>query len=727
MLPISITPKHYRIGEVPAYLYSGEFHYFRVPKPDWRRRIRLFKEAGGNCLATYVPWLLHEPKEGKFAFGETAGWLDLEGFLDTAREEGCYVIARPGPYQYSELIFDGLPRWLCEGYPELLARDRRGEPFRPSSVSYVHPLFLEKARRWFGIVCPILARYTVSRGGPIALVQLDNEMAGIHEWFGSLDYHPVSMGFGQPGGRYPSFLRRRYADDLDLLNRRYETGYSSFTEVEPPETPDPVHPSGIRRMKDYFDFYLATIAEYAQTLATWMREAGIDTPLIHNSANPRMNAYFLETVDLFKEGQFLLGSDHYYNLGPGWPQNHPTPQYAAWVFSSHEMLRLMGFPPTVLELPGGSCSNWPPILAEDASACYMTNLALGMKGHNFYIFTGGPNPPGAGATTDLYDYDASIGAQGEVRPLYAAQKALGEFLGAYPWLVEAEREADCRFALDFETARAHNYWKARGDFLFSLREAFEFLHAGPLTSAFCAGLSPAFVDVWEDRWTEDTSTPLFVPAASSMSARKQERIVHFLQNGGRAVIAPVLPEYDENLEPCTVLADFLGAPSGSLSANPGKAVRLEFAGLPNVLANGSVYFSERLPGNAQVIGSDAFSGKPVAWKLAVPGGGQAIFLGLSWAHAMHEHWRLLTILLEELGLRRKIEFSNPNLWATLWSAGKHSLLFVLNLLTAPQVAEIRIHPASCPTPVDMGLCSVSSMSVVAFDISDCASSRNPVQ
>ena len=62
------------IGTKRVYLLSGEFHYFRVPKQDWRRRMQLFKEAGGNCLVTYIPWLLHEPEEGVFRFG-LPGWL----------------------------------------------------------------------------------------------------------------------------------------------------------------------------------------------------------------------------------------------------------------------------------------------------------------------------------------------------------------------------------------------------------------------------------------------------------------------------------------------------------------------------------------------------------------------------------------------------------------------------------------------------------------------------
>ena len=57
-----------------------------------------------------------------------------------------------------------------------------------------------------------------------------------------------------------------------------------------------------------------------------------------------------------------------------------------------------------------------------------------MKGNNYYIFTGGPNPPDAGTTTDVYDYGAPIGAKNEMRPLYDVQKELGKFLEKSSWL-----------------------------------------------------------------------------------------------------------------------------------------------------------------------------------------------------------------------------------------------------------------------------------------------------
>jgi beta-galactosidase len=682
MKTITFDRRSYRIGDDPAYLLSGEFHYFRVPKADWRKRMRLFKEAGGNTLATYIPWLLHEPEEGRFAWGETAGWLDLEAFLQAAVEEGLYVIARPGPYQYSELIYDGLPVWLCENYHEVLARNRQGDIFRRSSISYVHPLFWEKVRSWFAAVCPILSRYTLSRGGPIAFVQIDNEMAGIHEWFGTLDYNPVSMGFFEPEGRYPKFLQQRY-EHIDKLNACYNTQFALLEWVEPPEARE-ADIYTIRRRRDYFHFYLGTLAEYAGFLVDQIRLHGIDSPIVHNSGNPGMNAYFLETSTALGP-QFLLGSDHYYTLDQTWAQNHPTPQYAARCFISLEELRLMGYPPTVFELPGGSCSDWPPITPPDALACYLANLAFGMKGHNYYIFTGGPNPPGAGATTDMYDYNASIGPGGEIRPLYEAQKQFGKTIAAAPWLARAERKTDFALALDFEYSRTDHYWPERGDFALSPREAWDLLRKGPLTTALCDGLSPEMVRL--DKPIPRSPSPLVVVSSSSMGEAKQQHVVDYLKAGGKVLILPVLPQVDDELEPCTILSDFLGSPRTVI---PPKAFyRPTICGVVNVL--GEVTFWENLPSAAEVVGIEEKSGRPVAWKTNTPGGGTALVLGFRWTHAMREQARMLRSLLGILGLQPVLQCSNPNIWATLWTSeeGK-AMLFLLNLFTASMETQVSV-------------------------------------
>ena len=718
--PVTFDSTCYRVKGRPTYIYSGEFHYFRVPRKDWRKRMRLFKAAGGNCLATYCPWLIHEPQEGTFVFGEKGPQYDLEGFLQTAAEEELYVVARPGPYQYSELHYDGLAGWLCEQHPELRAQDFDGKPFRTSSVSYLHPLFMAKVARWFDAIIPRIAPYTVSRGGPVAFVQFDNEMAGIHTWFGSLDYNAATMGFGNPQGRYPRYLQSRYGR-IERLNAAYVTEYEAFVDVRPLKPAGGgTTPAEIRRVRDYFWFYLGTVAEYGLTLARMLRERGIDTPFVHNSAGPVMNAWFKPLVDSLQE-PFVLGSDHYYCLSQEWGQNNPTPQYAISAFYSLEMLRTMGYPPTVYELPGGSLSDWPPITPQDAKACYLANIALGMKGSNFYILTGGPNIPGTGTTADVYDYGSSIGAFGEVRPLYKVQKEVGLLLKRKPWLVAAERQFDFRVTLDYEQALASNYWKAKGDFLLNPADAWTFVQRGLLTTSFCASLAPAMVDLGSDAWCVDTRTPVVVVGSAVMARSKQERIVRFLKGGGRALIVPVLPTHDEDLIPCTVLTDFLGG--ARTVRNTNQYSRVSVAGVANVYNNGDVFLLEQVPAGADVVGVDEITGKPLACQWRVRGGGQVLVLGFRWSHGKREHEAMLAALLTRLGLEPVVQCSNSNIWCSLRTDGSQSALFVMNLLTAPMEVEVKCRPAWSPKTLSTGLLKLPAMTVQLAELGQAERSR----
>lgn len=558
----------YLFGGKPGFLVSGEFHYFRVPRQDWKKRLRLFREAGGNCVATYVPWILHEPTEGNYRFGG-APWLELEAFLSLCCEEGLYVLCRPGPYQYSEMRYDGLPSWLCENYPELLARDIRGNIFRKSSVSYLHPLFLQKTREWFSQVCPILAKYTVSRGGSIAFAQFDNELMGIQEWFGTLDYHPVTMGFGSETGRYARFLKKRYGT-AEAMAEAYGQSWSSFAQAVPFDG-EARTDNERRRMTDYQDFYYACTAEYASLLTKWMREYGIDCPFVHNSGGPDMNAEFIETADALG-GDFLLGSDHYYNLDMDWNQNNPTPQYAVKVMSSCGQLRALGYPPTVMEMPGGSCSEWPPITPTDLKSCYMTNLAVGMKGLNYYIFTGGVNPDGIGNNGDSYDYGASVGAKGEIRPSYAVQKEFGLMLRGNPWLAQAEQCGDFALGFSWADARGKSLPQPRREEGPGGWETWKFLLRGPAISSLCASFSPELVD----RGADDLSArcagkPLVVASSACMAQKEQRRLADFVAGGGKLLLLPVIPGLDERFRPCTVLRELIGGAMRSAACRSHRA------------------------------------------------------------------------------------------------------------------------------------------------------------
>lgn len=383
-MKIEFDKKSYIINGERKFLISGEFPYFRIPKKDWATRLDAFIESSGNCVATYVPWIVHEPTEGNILFDD-CDERDLTDFMRLVKEKGIALILRPGPYVYSELLYSGLPTWLALNYPELHAKNIQGENFCLDSVSYLHPLFLGKVERWYKAFCKVVSPYLSKFGGPLFMIQVDNEMIGVHEWWGSIDYHPVTMGFWKEGGRYPVYLERIYGD-IATLNTAYGTSYHSFLEVFPKA--EPVRGKQIAVLeKDYHDFYCETIEEYAVILKNILIENGVDCFMCHNASSASMIPMF-KGLNKAMGKDFVLGVDNYYALNITWSQNNLTPQYFMKVLFASDLLKILGNPTTVFEMPGGSPSQIPPILKEDLYACYMANLAAGMRGVNYYIYTG---------------------------------------------------------------------------------------------------------------------------------------------------------------------------------------------------------------------------------------------------------------------------------------------------------------------------------------------------
>ncbi|MEX0887062.1 MAG: beta-galactosidase [Phycisphaeraceae bacterium] len=172
-----------------VWLVSGAIHYPRTPHQLWRRRIRAAREAGLNCIETYVFWNAHEPEPGQFNF---TGDLDLRRFVEIVAEEGMYCLLRPGPYVCAEWDAGGFPAWLT-------ARD-------DVKLREANPAYLEACARFLGAVMeqvrdlqitvpshgPVVAGphntpgaaaggYLGGAGGPILMVQVENE------WFAHND------------------------------------------------------------------------------------------------------------------------------------------------------------------------------------------------------------------------------------------------------------------------------------------------------------------------------------------------------------------------------------------------------------------------------------------------------------------------------------------------------------------------------------------------------------
>lgn len=75
------------------FIYSGEFHPFRLPVPGlWLDVFQKIKSLGFNGVSFYVAWTLVEGHQGEVNLD---GIFDLRPFFDAAAEAGIYLIARP--------------------------------------------------------------------------------------------------------------------------------------------------------------------------------------------------------------------------------------------------------------------------------------------------------------------------------------------------------------------------------------------------------------------------------------------------------------------------------------------------------------------------------------------------------------------------------------------------------------------------------------------------------
>ncbi|MFD3818602.1 beta-galactosidase family protein [Streptomyces rubiginosohelvolus] len=156
MTDFTVGDDSFRSDGKPVRLLSGALHYFRVHEEQWEHRLAMLAAMGLNCVETYVPWNLHEPREG-----EVRDVGALGRFLDAVERAGLWAIVRPGPYICAEWENGGLPVWVT---------GRFGRRVRTRDAEY-----RAVVERWFRELLPQVVQRQVTRGGPVILVQAENE------------------------------------------------------------------------------------------------------------------------------------------------------------------------------------------------------------------------------------------------------------------------------------------------------------------------------------------------------------------------------------------------------------------------------------------------------------------------------------------------------------------------------------------------------------------------
>lgn len=173
VLSLAGAARSFEIGETdflldgkPFVLRCGEVHYARIPRDYWQHRLRMLRAMGCNAVGCYMFWNFHERERGVFKWD---GRADVAEFCRMAQKEGLWVILRPGPYSCAEWEGGGAPWWLMG--------DDRG--VKPISMRSSDPRWVVPATNWLHAVGRQLAGLQVTRGGPILMVQVENEY-GLH-------------------------------------------------------------------------------------------------------------------------------------------------------------------------------------------------------------------------------------------------------------------------------------------------------------------------------------------------------------------------------------------------------------------------------------------------------------------------------------------------------------------------------------------------------------------
>ncbi|WP_243039668.1 beta-galactosidase [Dyella sedimenti] len=158
----ALSHRQFLLDGQPFQIRSGEMHPIRIPVDYWDHRIQMAKAMGLNTIALYLMWNALESEPGVFDLD--SGNRNFTRFIQRCAAHGMWVYLRPGPYICGEWDYGGLPPYLLRE-PDIRVRDRNDDRY------------MRAVARYMDAIAPRIAPLMASRGGPILMMQIENEYA----------------------------------------------------------------------------------------------------------------------------------------------------------------------------------------------------------------------------------------------------------------------------------------------------------------------------------------------------------------------------------------------------------------------------------------------------------------------------------------------------------------------------------------------------------------------
>jgi hypothetical protein len=164
---VTYDARSLRLNGRPLLALSGSVHYTRSTPSQWPLIFASMKASGLNTVDSYVFWNYHVRSNSTAARArpDYSGRGNVTLFLTLAAEADLFVIWRVGPYINAE--------WLDGGYPSWVSAACKGSGMRKAKQPY-----MDLTTEWMQSHMTTIAPHFSSNGGPIILLQMDNELGG---------------------------------------------------------------------------------------------------------------------------------------------------------------------------------------------------------------------------------------------------------------------------------------------------------------------------------------------------------------------------------------------------------------------------------------------------------------------------------------------------------------------------------------------------------------------
>jgi beta-galactosidase len=690
-LNFKITSNSFRLNNKDIFIYSGEIHYFRVPRKLWKKHLLKLKEANCNTVSTYIPWSWHEFKDNIFDFtGQTNSQRDLTGFLELCSELNLLVIVKPGPYILAEYKLHGIPEWLYAKHPEIQAVTEKGYLHPTHMSTYLHPVFLRYAKRWYKKVMPIIKKHQIYNNKSIIMMQLCNEIAFYYWISAEADYNRACLNY------YHRFLKKHYKN-IQSLNKVYKSRYKKFDSVYPPR-------GRVKSKKDYLRyrdwhlFYRWYYAKYLARLLKEVRALGIEVGVFHNLPgwiDGKAVEYPVNIImyDRLKDiaPEVILGVDHipemvdFRNLGDDYICNEVT-----------QAMQGRKFPTLGIEIQAGTRHHKTRVYPGDLELFYKTCLVHGMKGINLYMFSQGINPERQGSLGPVFYWQTPLDVEGQEGPLYETVKKIGKLIKTHGLnLINTERRSEIcvgfyrpyyytEFLIPAFGDRRINVYDLGLDY--DAKDTRDFV----LFNGILKSLKLLNQDFnMEDLQSVNLSTlkkykQLWVVSLDYMDLATQKKLFSYVKDGGHLIIMPTLADKDLNLNKCSFLHDKFKIKRESVEFPIHPKVDLlgikDFQGLSRI----NTYST----GDAEVI-AETEDGKCCGLSKKA-GKGRLTLLGTGFTYELEEHLKAYERLIQTDKLKRYTRCDNPDIITGQIFGRDYSYLYIFNYHRASRRARLTV-------------------------------------